>query len=200
MNETIQGALIAMISFGAAKGFDYLVMQKTHSLSLKKEYFLKKLNAFENATSYYTIAHITLRNIAIIYKSITKDDVDFPEETIKEMLREVKDGLKSVYDRTQNYALALTLYSDIKFDDQDELDSEKFYDLLGQISWGNSMIELYYKNITPENKERADELIEEEMGKIKGIIEEMDGLSKKIKARYKILTAQLRLELKKYDN
>ena len=203
MNSAIEGGLIAIGTLFVTRAYDYLILRKTHDFNLKKEYFVRKLNVFEKATSYYTIAHISIQNIAIIYKTITKEHVDFSPEMIKGMLLAVKENLSDIYKLTQETALSLSLYTDKIPEEFDEADGEKFTDLLGEIELKNQVIDLLNEELTTgivKNKEHNDKLIESQLNLINDKIIEMNELSRTIKTKYKALTKSLRDDLKKFDS
>lgn len=202
MNDTLQGFLAAIGGFSVGKLFDYLNLNKSHSLALKKEYFLNKLNAFEKATTYYTITHTSITTIAAVFNTLNNEDVDFPPEVVESMLKKVAENLEFVQKSTQDSALALGLYTDLKFADENELLFTRYLEILGQISLTTQVIRLLNEGeVGSSNEEvnRLDSLVNEKIKEIGQSVSELVAISSKVKILHTGITDHLRSEMKKFE-
>lgn len=203
MNDTLQGFIAALCGFIVAKLFEYLSLSKTHKLVLEKEYFLKKLNAFEKATTYYTITHSSITTIAAVFNTLNNDDVDLPPETVDSMLKKVSENLDAVQKSTQDSALALNLYTDLQFSNENELLFSRYIEILGQISLTTQVIrwlnEKKGEGIT-EEVNLIDTHIDEKVIEMKESVSELVGISLKVKNLHIEIITHLRTEMKKLEH
>lgn len=202
MNDTILGGLIAIVSFLGAKLSDYLFMTRAHDLALKKEYFLKKINAFEKATTYYTISHTSITAISFIFNLLNNEDADLPKPVIDTMLKKVADNLERVQQSTQDSALAIGLYTDFQFTEQNEVFFSRYLDVTGQIGLKTQVMELINGKVanTPEEEGRDEELSDKILGEMLALVSELVGISTNLKTLYTGVTQHLRDQMKKFDH
>ena len=188
-------AICALAGVFVGKFFDVWTLSKTHSLTLKKEYFLKKLNAFEKASTYYTITHTSLTFIANVFNLLNNDQVEFPKETIDLMLKKSTENLERVQQSTQDSALAIGLYTDFPFASDEEVLYTRYLEVLGQIQLKTQILSL----LNQENDEKNDGLTDKIINEMLDLISEIVGISSQLKNLYTRLTAQLRAEVRKFD-
>ena len=79
----ILGGLVGSgFTIAVTKIFEYFQTNQLHKLSLKKEFFLRKLNVYEKTVSQLTIAHTTITNIAVLIKIADNPDANFTDEQV----------------------------------------------------------------------------------------------------------------------
>ena len=116
------------------KIFEYFQTKQLHKLSLKKEFFLRKINVFEKTVSYLTIAHTSITNMAVLLKTAINENVTFTNEQTKDIFTRLDKNIQQVYEVTQETAGSIDLYVDLKHDDKEVEDAQKFWELLGTIN------------------------------------------------------------------
>jgi len=203
MNETLQGVLATVAGFAISRLFDYLNLGKTHTLALKKEYFMRKLNSFEKATAYYTIGQNSIMVMSHIYNQMTNDDIDFPEPVISRMLQDLNDNLNTVQRATQESALALGLYTDYKFSDEANLLGSRYLDVLGQMTLTAQVLKLIkdqQENAFPQESARLDRFFDDEMEKLGNLITELAAISDRMKAVHTGVVTHLRGQMRQYEH
>lgn len=197
------GASIPLITIVINRIFDLIFIKKNHKLSISKEYFIKKIEAFEKTTAHYTIAHLSLSHMSLILKTIIKPNVGFDEDTVKNMLTEIQKHLKYISTLSPDIALSIPLYTDMNLPDGDELYIEKYLEQLGEINLIGTVIEKYeemikntkYPIAMQKFAEKRDDKIKELEEKVLSLHE----ISKTIREKFKLLTSSLRRELKIYE-
>ena len=196
MSDAIVGAICALSGVFLGKLFDVLTVGKTHTLALKKEYFLKKLNAFEKATTYYTITHTSLKFIANVFNTLNDDDSALPPATVDMMLKRATENLDRVQIATQDSALAIGLYTDLDYSKEDEILYTRYLEILGQIALKTQMLNLLNQSENEHDPTLFDKILDEMLALVAEIID----VSNKLKTLYTGITSQLRIEMRKYDN
>ena len=193
----------AIITLAVTKLYDYFYTTKAHNLELKKEYFLKKLNAFEKATTYYTITHSSVTAISNIFNTLNNDEVDFPPEIVDSMLKKVAQNLETVQQSTQDSALALGLYTDLKFTDENDLLFTRYLDVVGQINLKTQMISLINdkKSVISQDENLKNDALEEEiLGEVLTLVSELVGISVKVKELHSGIIEHLREQMREFEN
>ena len=202
--SVIIGAAIPIIVMFINRWFDRSILEKTQKLTLEKEFFLKKLAAFEKATSYYSNAHLSISTMSMILKIATKENVDFDPKTMELMMSEIQTNMKSINIGTQEMALSLPLYTDIKLPESDEPYVTKYFELLGEINAQSvfvKMADAAVENTTsgPE-RHKFEKVLDDALEEMEKKFNELYEISKTVKLKYKELTRSLRLQLMKYEN
>ena len=114
----ILGGLVgSSLTIVVTKIFDYFQTRQLHTLSLKKELFLRKLIVFEKAVSQLTIAHTTITNMAILIKIAQSEEGSFSAEQAQDIFGKLDNSIQEVYKLTRETAGAVDLYIDLKHDD-----------------------------------------------------------------------------------
>ncbi|HSY60330.1 MAG TPA: hypothetical protein VK796_00585 [Cytophaga sp.] len=180
------GAAGPILTLAITRFFDNKALKKGHVLALSKEFFLRKLLAFEKATAYYTVSHLTIGGMSNMFKIFIKDNVNFDEETSNAMMKKMQENLEKVTTQTQELAMSLPLYTDIQLLDSDDSDALKYIELLGEIGVITTRYKLYGY---------SKEMFEELGGKINALYE----TSKQLTGKYKIIVQSLRAHLLKYE-
>lgn len=201
MNDTLIGGGIAVVSFIGSRLIDYLFLTKTHDLALKKEFFIKKLNAFEKATTYYTITHSSITAVAKILNIINNDNAALPQNVMDDMLKTINNNLAKVQQATQDTALAIELYTDIDTGNKDEMLFSRYLDILGEIGLKNHVLELINSSVAtgPSQQQYLDEQLDKYLQEVMLLISELVGISSELKKVYTGITKRLRQQIKEYD-
>lgn len=208
MTETIIGAIvggsISLAILIIKEVSDFIKTDKLFKQSQRKEFFIKKLNAFEKAAAYYTIAHSSISNMAAIFKAGISEDVYLSGEEAAKAISLIQKNIDDVNKVTQDTALAIGIYTDYDFSDEDENFAEQFFKKLGEINQigfeiniVNSVSERESGN--QEIQDRSEKRVDALLKSMELKILELEALSKKVKEKYKAVTKTLRNELKKYD-
>ncbi len=199
----IVGGAITTLALLVKEAIDYFKSDKQFKQSLKKELFIKKLNAFEKTVAYYNIAQATISNMATIFKSIRKEDVYYSAEEVQRIMAVIQKNLDDVYKNTQETALAIGLYTDYDFSEKDESYAQRFFDRIGeinQIGFDINITEMFIETADSAGVERGNKEIVRLFELMESKITELDDLNKLIKPKYKGVAKLLRSELKKYDS
>lgn len=198
----IIGSAISIITLIVKAKADYYTLIATQEFSLRKEYFIKKLNAFEKATSYYSIAHMSITSMSMIMQTSIKVNVEFDPKVLENMLGSVQNNMIEVLKLTQDSALALPLYTDMELNDADEALAEQYTQLLGEINSHVNVVDFLKKEIDNSTKiinPRAQQIVSEiaeERKQIGEKIAQLYEISKELKEKNKELIAALRGQLK----
>ncbi|MFI5406229.1 MAG: hypothetical protein ACHQ1D_06915 [Nitrososphaerales archaeon] len=200
--EILLGGLVSILTLAVTKLFDYYFASKAHLQSLQKEYFLKKINAFEKTASYYTIAHTSITNMAIVLETGIKENVKYSKDDGELMMREIQKNLQTVISSTIETASSIGLYTDLDLSDDDERLAESAFEIIGELNLISAEINDIYESMDKENYASAKATVDKidiEFNKMKEKVEELKVLSKVMKGKYKSFTNILRLKLAKYD-
>ena len=182
---------------------EYIQGNQAHTLSLKKEYFNRKINVFEKTVSYFTTAHITMTGLATLLKSTNNENVTFTDEQHRLTFSKLGETIQEIYKTTQETANAIELYFDLKRD-QTEVDQIlAFWDALGAITQLSIEVSAGYDLLpiakTTEDYQKMHAAIEMSSQALKSNIENFVNLSNDLRKRYVDITSQLRENLKKYE-
>lgn len=200
----ILGALLSWIPLLIKEYIELRKAKESHDLALKKEFIQRKFAVFEKATAFYSIAHLSVTSLAIHFKNMIKENVEFEQHVIDGMLTHLQQTLQDIHKKTEEVALSLPLYTDIELTDHDEEFQERFLELLGEI--GAISNELQFLNNTRYTDLNASQRNAFDMQWIihtrnmEDKIIQLQALSNEIKVKYKNITASLRNDLKKYDD
>ncbi len=185
------------------KIFDYFQTQQLHNLSLKKEFFLRKINVFEKTVSYVTTAHNSITNMAVLLKTALNENTTFTEQQSKDIFERLDKNIQLVYQATQEIAGSIDLYVDLKHDEKEVEDAQKFWELLGMINQLAIEVNYGYDLLpTATNKEEYDKMIiaiglhTKELEKNVG---NLLALSNAMKKKYLAMISLLREQLKTYE-
>ena len=185
------------------KIFDYFQAKQTHKLSLKKEFFLRKINVFDKAVSQMTIVQNTITNISILIETALNENASFTNEQSQDIFARLDNNVQTIYKATQETAGSIDLYIDFKRGDEEVEITQQFWETLGtinqlgqDISFGYELLnkatsEEYYK-ITEAAIEMNEKLLADNVGKLTNI-------SSVIRKRTLTMVSQLRDELKQYE-
>ena len=199
----LAGGALSLLTLFVTKWFDLQTIKKNHKQALIKEFFIKKLTAFEKGTSYYTIAHHSITTMAMIFKTTQNEDVSYPDEVVQKMFDEIEKSVKEVAHLTQDLAMALPLYTDVQLTEADDQTIEKYFELLGEISQNGILINSMYDEARGINSAIEKENLYTKIDVKTKVMEErilsLVSQSRIIKLKYKGITSKLRNELKKYD-
>ncbi|MEO8174641.1 MAG: hypothetical protein ABI581_16215, partial [Sediminibacterium sp.] len=174
-----------------------------HILSLKKEFFLRKINVYEKTVSQLTIAHSTITNMAILVKLAQNENVTFSEEETKEIFTKLDNGIQEVYKATRETACAIDLYIDLKHDDKEVDDARKFWESLGTLNQLSQVVnhgyDLLSKATTEEEYRKLYEAIKINEDLVTAGIEDLSTHSNSFREKTLGIASQLRQELRKYQ-
>jgi hypothetical protein len=126
----ILGGLVgSSFTIVVTKIFDYFQTKQLHNLSLKKEFFLRKINVFEKTVSYMTFAHTSITNMAVLLKTALNENVTFTDEQTEDIFTRLENNVQQVYQVTQDTSGAIDLYVDLNHDDKEVEDTQHFWEL-----------------------------------------------------------------------
>ncbi len=202
MTETLQGGLIAIGTLAVTKGFELLFNERVFLQSKKKEYFIRKLNAFEKTAAYYNIAQASIGNMSALLKVMHKENVYFTGEDATKIIGTIKENLDSVYKLTQDTAMAIGLYVDEDFEEKDGSYPVKYFEKIGEMNLIGLDLQIYEQlkeGADTARIEQIDEKIEGLLDDLRNKVNELKEISDIIKPRYKSIITSLRNKLKKYD-
>lgn len=200
----ILGGLVgSLFTIVVTKLFEYLQTSQLHKLSLKKEFFLRKINVFEKTVSYLTIAHTSITNMSVLLKTAMNENVSFTEEQNKNIFNRLQQNIDQVYQVTQDIAGSIDLYVDLKHDDREVEDNQLFWELLGTINQlahdVNFGYDLLQTATTEEDYRRIEITIESNEKVLAEKVEKFVEFSASLRQRYLGLTSLLREQLKSYE-
>lgn len=185
------------------KVFEYFQASQSHKLSLKKEFFLRKINVFEKTVSYLTIAHTSITNMAVLLKTAMNENVTFTDEQTQDIFGRLQKNIDQVYQVTQEIAGSIDLYVDLKHDDKEVEDTQRFWELLGTINqlahdvnFGYDLLKTATTNEEYTKIEKAIELNEKVLAEN---VENLVAFSNSMRQKYLRLTSLLREQLKSYE-
>ncbi|TAH06223.1 MAG: hypothetical protein EAZ13_10195 [Sphingobacteriia bacterium] len=185
------------------KVFEYFQASQSHKLSLKKEFFLRKLNVFEKTVSYITIAHTSITNIAVLLKTAMNENVTFTGEQNQDILGRLQKNIDQIYQVTQEIAGSIDLYVDLNHDDKEVEDTQLFWVLLGTINQLTHDINFGYELLktAPNNQEytKLEGVIDLNEKALAENVENLVAFSNSIRKKYLKMTSLLREKLKYYE-
>ncbi len=136
MDSVILGGIIGagstIITIIVTKFFDYKQQKQEHNLYLKKEFFLKKLNAYENATIYWSTMTTSMSNLSTLLDCFSNEDINPSNEGYKNIANNIDNGLVSVSKSTVELASAVELYFDTTQVKSNNI-VERLYTVVGEI-------------------------------------------------------------------
>lgn len=136
MNDVIIGGAIATISsiltLAITKGVEYFQQKQEHHFFLKKELFLKKLNAYENATIYWSTMTTSMSNLSTLLDCFYNENIDASNEGYKNIANNIDNGLVSLSKSTVEFASAVELYFDTTQVKSNNI-VERLYTVIGEI-------------------------------------------------------------------
>ncbi len=136
MNDVILGGAVATISsiltLAISKWAEYFQQKQEHHFFLKKELFLKKLNAYENATIYWSTMTTNLSNLSTLLDCFSNDNIDPSNEGYKRIANNIDNGLVSVSKSTVEFASAVELYFDTTQVKSNNI-VERLYTVIGEM-------------------------------------------------------------------
>jgi hypothetical protein len=200
MDALTAGLIGSIGTVMVTKIIEYFLANKEHTLALKKEHFNRKLVIFEKAISHWTIAYQTLCSMALLFKTIRKEEV--AADYFGDIFSRLDMQLQTISKETQGMAIAIGLYTDIEY--PDELGwTEKFFTLLGELTTLTNQLKHSYSllndpawkaiekeiQIHIDNKERA----------LDDKIHALEQMSVNVRDIYIHFTKQLRSEMKKFE-
>lgn len=200
----ILGGLVgSAFTIAVTKIFEYFQTNQLHKLSLKKEFFLRKINVFEKTVSYLTIAHTSITNMAVLLKTALNENVTFTNEQTQDIFNRLQKNIDQVYQVTQEIAGSIDLYVDLKHDDKEVQDTQLFWELLGTINQLSHDVNFGYdllKTATTEEDYRKVEIAIELNEKVLAEnVENLLGFSNSMRQKYLTTTTLLREQLKSYE-
>ena len=150
-----------------------------------------------------TIAHTSITNMAVLLKTAMNENVTFTDEQNKDIFDRLQKNIDQVYQVTQEVAGSIDLYVDLKHDDKEVEDTQRFWELLGTINQLAHDINFGYdlfKTATTDQDYRkleiAIDLNEKELAKK---VENLVDFSNSMRHKYLSLTSLLREQLKYYE-
>lgn len=200
----ILGGLIgSLFTIVVTKVFDYFQTKQLHTLSLKKEFFLRKINVFEKTVSYVTIAHSSMTNMAVLVKIALNENVLITEEQNKDIFAKLQKNIQEIYQATQEAAHSIDLYVDLKHNDKEVEDTQKFWELLGTINQLAYEVNYGYDLIptatTEDDIQKLNVAINLHKKELEKNVEDLLTLSNSMRKKYLEFTSLLRKELKAYE-
>lgn len=185
------------------KLFDYFQTRQLHTLALKKEFFLRKVSVFEKTVSYVTTAHSSITNMAVLLKTALNENVTFTAEQSKDIFNRLEQYSQKVYEVTQETANSIDLYVDLKHDDKEVEDTQRFWELLGTINQLSHEINFGYELLTvsktPEDYQKLEVAINLNTKELERKVESLLELSNRLRKKYLQVTSLLREQLKMYE-
>ena len=185
------------------KIFDYFQTQQTYKLSLKKEFFNRKINVFEKTVSYITIAHTSITNMTVLLKIALNKNVTFTDEQSKDIFSKLENSIQNVYAVTQESANAIDLYFNLQHNDDEVEQTQTYWELLGIINQLSLEINYGYDLLlTATNQEDYDKVniaIELNTKMLEHNIDSLITLSNILRKKYLEVTSKLREHLKSYE-
>ncbi len=200
----ILGGLVgSAFTIVVTKIFEYFQTNQLHKLSLKKEFFLRKINVFEKTVSYLTIAHTSITNMAVLLKTALNENVTFTNEQTQDIFNRLQKNIDQVYQVTQEIAGSIDLYVDLKHDDKEVQDTQLFWELLGTINQlahdVNFGYDLLKTATTEEDYHKVKIAIELNEKALAENVENLLGFSNSMRQKYLSTTTLLREQLKSYE-
>lgn len=200
----ILGGLVgSSFTIVVTKIFEYFQTSQAHKLSLKKEFFLRKINVFEKTVSYLTIAHTSITNMSVLLKTAMNENVTFTDEQSKDIFDRLQKNIDQVYQVTQEIAGSIDLYVDLKHDDKEVEDTQTFWELLGTINQlahdVNFGYDLLKTATTKEDYRKVEIAIELNEKALAEKVENFVAFSNSMRRKYLNMTSLLREQLKSYE-
>jgi hypothetical protein len=200
----ILGGLVgSSFTIVVTKIFEYLQASQSHKLSLKKEFFLRKINVFVKTFSYLTIAHNSITNMAVLLKTAMNENVTFTNEQTQDIFDRLQKNIDQIYQVTQEIAGSIDLYVDLKHDEKEVVDNQRFWELLGTINqlahdvnFGYDLLKTATTNEAYHKIEIAIELNEKVLEEN---VENLVKFSNSMRQKYLGMTSLLREQLKSYE-
>src|ERR1035437_8698988 len=93
--------------------FDIIKLKKKHKLNLQKEFFSRKLDAFEKTVIFWTNVQNMLQGLEMTLKSIRNPDHYFDEQVTKKILDAITKDYTDINDKVKDIYSSLRLYIDI---------------------------------------------------------------------------------------
>lgn len=200
----ILGGLVgSSFTIVVTKIFEYFQTSQLHKLSLKKEFFLRKINVFEKTVSYWTTAHTSITNMAALLKTAMNENVTFTNQQTQDIFGRLQKNIDQIYQVTQEIAGSIDLYVDLKHDDKEVQDTQRFWELLGTINQlahdVNFGYDLLKTATTKEDYHKIEIVIELNEKALTENVESLVDFSNSMREKYLSTTSLLRAELKSYE-
>jgi len=199
----IGGIIGSSFTIVVTRVFEYFQTKQLHKLSLKKEFFLRKINVFEKTVSHLTIVHTSITNMSVLLKTAMNEKVTFTEEQSKDIFDRLQKNIDQVYQVTQELAGSIDLYVDLRHDDKEVEDTKFFWELLGTINQLVHDVNFNYdllKTATTEEEYRKIEIaIELNEKTLAEKVENFVDFSNSMRHKYLSITSLLRKQLKSYE-
>lgn len=200
----ILGGLVgSLFTIVVTKIFEYFHTSQLHKLSLKKEFFLRKINVFEKTVSYLNIAHISITNMSVLLKTAMNENVTFSADQNRVVFDRLQKNIDQVYQATQEMAGSIDLYIDLKRDDKEIEDAQLFWELLGTINQLAHDVNFGYDLLkavtTDEEYSKVEIAIELKEKILLKKVETFIDFSKSMRHKYLSMTSQLREQLNSYE-
>jgi hypothetical protein len=200
----VGGSIGSLITILSTKLFDYLHLNKAHKLSLKREYFLRKLQVFEDTVSYVTVAHVTITNMALILQTLNRNDILYNTDEAQNIFTNLQKSAQQVSDATQKSAGAIDLYIDLKRGQEEVEMTSKFFEGIGMVNKLAADIILNYHDLenahTEQEYNKLNAIIDKDTETLRICLEGLKQFSSEVREKYLKMSGQLRTELIKYNS
>ena len=132
--ETLFGGLIAILTIVATKLLDIFQKGRDHRLSLRKEYFDRKLAAAEAAVAQWSSSASVIRGLSTLYDQVSTDEERKGGQVYGVMNKVFTAQLEKLQDASKTLNASVLLYFDIDDFIQSKAPLRRFFQLLVEIN------------------------------------------------------------------
>lgn len=199
----IAGLLGSILTVIVTKGLDIFQKKYEYKIELKKQFFIKKLQAGETAMIQYTHLSVALQQLSMLYIEHDKLQTGINQNLKENFLEQINSKLEFINSTSLILSSSVGLYFDFKSNVYEAkiftIISEKVDVLSNFIDSANFAYENYTKTSDIKEKDQAFEKYEVEYDKLIRAMKDIGILYKQIDDEVHVQMKQMRNDMRKYE-
>lgn len=199
----IAGLLGSILTVIVTKGLDIFQKKYEYKIELKKQFFIKKLQAGETAMIQYTHLSVALQQLSMLYTEHDKLQTGINQNLKENFLEQINSKLEIINSTSLILSSSVGLYFDFKSNVYETkiftIISEKVAALSNFIDSANFAYENYTKTAGIKEEDQAFEKYEAEYDKLISAMKDIGMLYKQIDDEVHCQMKQMRNDMRKYE-
>lgn len=197
------GLLGSILTVITTKVLDIFQKQSEFEIELKKQFFIKKLQAGETAIIQYTHLSVALQQLNVLYSDHDKLQTGINKNLKENFLEQIDRKLEFINSTSLTLSSSIGLYFDFK---EHSLESKIFNTVSDKVSVLSSFIdsadvayENYTRTVGTEEEDRGYENYETEYNKVIIAMKDIAILYNQFDEEIRSQMKQMRNEMRKYE-
>lgn len=200
---TILGGLLgSSITVLVTKILEIFQKKSEYKGELKKQFFLKKLQAGETAMIQYTNLSVTLQQLSVLYIDYGKLQTGLNQDLKQNFLEQINSKLELINSSSLLLSSSIGLYFDFKRNNYESMfvDISKNVNILSDLNDNaNNAYEKYTQVIGLEEEEQAFRKYEAEYDSVLRVMKDIGIFYQGIESEIQEQMKQIRNEMRKYE-